>query len=54
MNSVDDLTICHKACEITPAKELVWSIPGNITKGNMGNIQILDVPGDVYKFEVLK
>ena len=43
-----------KAFEITPAKELVWSIPGNITKGNMGNIQILDVPGDVYKFEVLK
>ncbi len=43
-----------KAFEITPAKKLVWSIPGNTAKGNMGNIQILDVPGDVYKFEVLK
>ena len=43
-----------KAFEITPAKKLVWSIPGNIAKGNMGNIQILDIPGDVYKFEVLK
>ena len=43
-----------KAFEITPAKELVWSIPGNIAKGNMGNIQILDIPGDLYKFEVLK
>ncbi len=43
-----------KAFEITPSKRLVWSIPGNTTKGNMGNIQILDIPGDVYKFEVLK
>ncbi len=43
-----------KAFEITPAKQLVWSIPGATAKGNMGNIQILDIPGDVYKFEVLK
>ncbi len=43
-----------KAFEVTPDKKLVWSIPGNTSKGNMGNIQILDVPGDVYKFEVLK
>lgn len=43
-----------KAFEITPAKQLVWSIPSNTSKGNMGNIQILDVPGDVYNFEVLK
>ena len=43
-----------KALEITPEKKLVWSIPGNIAKGNMGNIQILDVPGNVYNFEVLK
>lgn len=43
-----------KAFEITPAKKLVWSVPSKTAKGNMGNIQILDVPGDVYKFEVLK
>ncbi len=43
-----------KAFEVTPAKKLVWSIPSKTAKGNMGNIQILDVPGDVYKFEVLK
>lgn len=43
-----------KAFEVTPAKTLVWSIPGATAKGNMGNIQILDVPGDVYRFEVLK
>lgn len=43
-----------KAFEITRDKKLVWRIPGNTTKGNMGNIQILDVPGDVYRFEVLK
>lgn len=43
-----------KAFEITPAKKLVWSIPSNVAKGNMGNVQILDAPGDVYKFEVLK
>jgi len=43
-----------KALEITREKKLVWSIPSASSKGNMGNIQILDVPGDVYKFEVLK
>jgi len=43
-----------KAFEITPAKQMVWSIPGKTARGNMGNIQILDVPGDVYNFEVLK
>lgn len=43
-----------KAFEITPAKKLVWSIPSATAKGNMGNIQILDIPGDVYNFEVLK
>lgn len=43
-----------KAFEITPAKKMVWSIPGNTSNGNMGNIQILDVPGDVFKFGVLK
>ena len=43
-----------KAFEITPAKQLVWRIPSTVAKGNMGNIQILDVPGDVYDFEVLK
>ena len=43
-----------KALEITRAKKFVWSIPSQAAKGNMGNIQILDVPGDVYKFEVLK
>jgi hypothetical protein len=43
-----------KAFEITPAKKLVWSIPSRVSKGNMGNIQILDVPGNVYNFEVLK
>lgn len=43
-----------KAFEITPAKKLAWSIPGNTDKQNMGNIQILDVPGDVYSFGVLK
>lgn len=43
-----------KAFEVTPDKKLVWRIPGSTTKENMGNIQILDVPGDVYRFEVLK
>lgn len=43
-----------KAFEITPAKQMVWSIPGSLSNGNMGNIQILDVPGDVFKFGVLK
>ncbi|MEI7945310.1 MAG: hypothetical protein WCJ02_01375 [bacterium] len=43
-----------KAFEINPAKKLVWSIPSTTTKGNMGNIQILDVQGDPAKFEVLK
>jgi len=43
-----------KAFEITRDKKLVWSIPSRTDKGNMGNIQILDVPGDVYNFEVLK
>ncbi len=43
-----------KAFEVTPTKKLVWSVPGDTDKGNMGNIQILDVPGDVYRFEVLK
>lgn len=43
-----------KAFEINPAKKLVWSIPSTTTKGNIGNIQILDVQGDATKFEVLK
>jgi hypothetical protein len=43
-----------KAFEITRAKQLVWSIPSQTAKGNMGNIQILDVAGDVFQFEVLK
>mgnify|MGYP001317784913 CR=1 FL=1 len=43
-----------KAFEITPDKKLVWSIPSSVAKGNMGNIQILDVPGDATRFEVLK
>jgi hypothetical protein len=43
-----------KAFEITRAKKLVWRIPSTVAKGNMGAIQILDVPGDVYQFEVLK
>lgn len=43
-----------KAFEITPDKKLVWSIPSAVAKGNMGNIQILDVPGDATRFEVLK
>ena len=43
-----------KAFEVTPAKKLVWSIPSATDKANMGNIQILDVPGDVYSFGVLK
>ena len=43
-----------KAFEVTPDKKLVWSIPSKTSKGNMGNIQILDVPGDVYQFGVLK
>lgn len=43
-----------KAFEITPDKKLVWSIPSAVAKGNMGNIQILDVSGDATRFEVLK
>jgi hypothetical protein len=43
-----------KALEITPAKKLVWSIPAATSQGNMGNLQILDVPGDVYQFQVWK
>jgi hypothetical protein len=43
-----------KAFEVTPGKKMVWSIPSSVAKGNMGNIQILDVKGDVEKFEVLK
>jgi hypothetical protein len=43
-----------KAFEVTPAKKLVWSIPSAADKANMGNIQILDAPGDVYNFGVLK
>ena len=42
------------AFEITREKKLVWSIPGNTSPANMGNIQLLDVPGDVYNFDVLK
>ena len=43
-----------KAFEITRDKKRVWSIPGKTDPGNMGNLQILDVPGDVFQFEVLK
>jgi len=43
-----------KAYEITRDKKLVWSIPSSTHKKNMGNIQILDVKGDVYKLQVLK
>jgi hypothetical protein len=43
-----------KAFEVTPSKKLVWSIPGDTSKQNMSNIQILDVPGDVHAFGVLK
>ncbi len=43
-----------KAFEITPAKKLVWVVPGKAGRGNMGNLQILDIPGDVYKLEVLR
>jgi hypothetical protein len=43
-----------KAYEVTPDKKLVWSIPSTVGKGNMGNLQILDIPGDVTRFEVLR
>lgn len=43
-----------KAYEITRDKKLVWSIPSSTHNKNMGNIQILDVKGDVYKLQVLK
>jgi hypothetical protein len=43
-----------KAFEVTPEKKMVWSIPTTVAKGNMGNLQILDVKGDVYNFEVLR
>lgn len=43
-----------KAFEVTPEKKMVWSIPSSAAKGNMGNLQILDIKGDVYNFEVLR
>jgi len=39
--------------EITRDKKVVWTFTYP-EKGNMGNVQILDIPGNVYKGEVLK
>jgi len=39
--------------EITRDKKVVWTVTYP-EKGNMGNVQILDDPGNVYKGEVLK
>jgi hypothetical protein len=38
--------------EVTPDKDVVWKLytPG----GQMGNVQILDVPGNVHQWEVFK
>jgi hypothetical protein len=43
-----------KAFEVTPGKKMVWQIPSGVSKGNMGVLQILDVPGDVCNFGVLR
>ena len=43
-----------RAFEITREKRLVWSVPSATDKGNMGALQILDIPGDVHRFEVLR
>lgn len=41
-----------KAFEVTPGKQMVWQIPSGVSRGNMGVLQILDVPGDVANFGV--
>ena len=43
-----------KAVEVTRDKQLVWMIPQDAAKGNMGSLQILDVKGDPTKFEVFR
>lgn len=40
--------------EITPAKELVWSFTDVQATRNVGNFQLLDIPGDPLKGEILR
>jgi hypothetical protein len=43
-----------KVFEITPDKKLVSKVPAETSSGNMGGIQVLDDPGDPFKFEVFR
>jgi hypothetical protein len=43
-----------KAFEITPDKKVVWKVPAEASSGNMGSIQILDIPGDPFEMEVFR
>lgn len=41
-----------KAFEITPDKKVVWKIPAETSSRNMGSIQVLDEPGDVFRYGI--
>jgi hypothetical protein len=41
-----------KVFEITKSKQIVWKVPPQTSRYNMGCIQILDVPGDVCRFAI--
>jgi len=43
-----------KAFEITPDKKIVWKMPATTSPYNIGNIQILDSPGNPHKFEIFR
>jgi hypothetical protein len=43
-----------KVFEITRDKKLVSKVPAGTSSGNMGGIQVLDDPGNPFKFEVLR
>lgn len=43
-----------KAFEVTRGKDVVWKIPAATSSSNMGNIQILDLPGNPHKFEIFR
>lgn len=43
-----------KAFEMTPDKQVVWMVPASTSPKNMGSFQVLDVPGDPCRFEILR
>ena len=43
-----------KAFEITCNKKVVWKVPAETSALNMGSIQILDAPGNPYKFQIIR